>query len=135
MSRRRRLRPGESLVEETAAFLLGRSPELFSASGQAPPWAWLNPVVHQEPERVTALAAAVGSRRLRWGTWEWAVSTLAGELAQLSRGDPETMRALQGECLLPLELLLLSHPVPDLSAAELVALASARLRQGSGLDD
>ncbi|MGP8058030.1 MAG: hypothetical protein ACLP9C_00130 [Acidimicrobiales bacterium] len=45
------------------------------------------------------------------------------------------MRALQDEGLLPLELVLLSHPVPDLSAAELVALASARLRLGSDLDD
>ncbi len=68
MSERRRLGPAEALVVETAAFVLGRSPELFGAGGRVPPGAWLNPVVHQEPERVTALAAALGTRRSGWGT-------------------------------------------------------------------
>jgi len=47
----------EELVDETPAFLLGKSPEIFWRRGErVPPWAWLNPLTHQEPSAVRAFA-------------------------------------------------------------------------------
>ncbi|MHB1582355.1 MAG: hypothetical protein ACYCU7_03415 [Acidimicrobiales bacterium] len=120
----------EELVDEAAAFLLGRSPEIFWRRGERiPPWAWLNPLAHQEPSAVRAFARDAPGAGYREGSWESAMSQLAQAMVGLARGDDPTIRDLQDECLLPLELLLLTPVAPRIrTPRELLALALARVQ-------
>jgi hypothetical protein len=120
----------EELVGETAAFLLGKSPEIFSRrSERIPPWAWLNPLAHQEPSAVRAFARSAPGAGYREGSWESAMSQLAQAMVELACGDEPTIRDLQDECLLPLELLLLTPVGPRIrTPLELLRLALARMQ-------
>jgi hypothetical protein len=129
---RDRPRSGDAreLVEETAAFLVGRAPEIFWRRGERiPPWAWLNPLTHQEPSAVQAFAHSARRAGYPDGSWESAMGELAEAVVTLAQGDQGTIRILQDECLLPLELLLLTPVAPRVrTPRELLALALARVR-------
>lgn len=118
------------LVDEAAAFLLGKSPETFWRRGEPiPPWAWLNPLVHQDPAAVRAFARSAPAAAYRRGSWEAAMGQLAQSMVGLAHGDEPTIRNLQDECLLPLELLLLTPVAPTVrTPRELLSLALARVQ-------
>jgi len=109
MWERRRFEP-ESVTaagvgEECEAFVSGRWVEYLEARGElVPSWAWLNRVVHADPEELRALR--VPPRRHQLEDWSQARTFLAVELLDLADERPEAAADLQRDVLVPFELAL-----------------------------
>jgi hypothetical protein len=124
-------RPGEQrLVEEASAFLDGRYAEAVAdGTTGLPVWAELNRIAHRRPAEVTARRGdGAVARPVPLGSWAWAEEAIGEELTRLSRGDGERVARLQRECLVPLELSLMSPLFGNVLPAEVVQLAVSRMR-------
>ena len=121
----------EVLCDEVAAFVTGRSAELFAERGDVvPSWAWLNAAAHRNAERIHALARQLATGAARRQGWDSVAVTVAASLVALSDGSASAMAQLQLERLVPLELALASGRARARSAGELVHLALLALHTG-----
>lgn len=126
---------GSRLVDEVAAFLSGSSKEWFLGEGrQVPVWAYLNKVVHSEPQALRRLGARAPQELGLGAGWRQAVAVLAKETVDLAGGDFGAIRRLQLECLFPLESALMSRNTQGMSAQGLVTVTRVYLRDHPGAD-
>ncbi len=120
-------REGAQLVEECSALLDGRLAEELADRGRPrPSWCWLNRLAHGSIGDVRRCAGSLPGAPPS-DRWARATAFLAGELlAATDRGT--TLRALQQEVLIPLELdLLASTQCPMWDPAHFVLDVLARL--------
>lgn len=132
--------PEEDVATECQAFLVGEFGQVLERRGEpVPGWAWLNQLVHTPRDRIEGLASMAGPpRRLgqRPGDWREAVATIAADMLQLA-ADDQTLRTLQLEALLPVELALMGDqaqlagtPEELLRTARTALFGSPRLALG-----
>ena len=95
------------LVAECDAFLGGRSAEMIEAAGLAPPpWAWMNLLAHGTEEQLREAASEIH----RTVGWRVPRAYVAGEMLQAIDQGRTTLRQLQWDVLVPLELDVLACP-------------------------
>lgn len=117
-----------ALIVETEAFLSGTAQELYVLDAKpVPVWARLNALAHGGPEVVHAMAANLRGLDT-FGTWAWAVSTLANELLEVSRHSSRPLDQVQRASIVPLELVLLDPAAAEPSPRMLVAVGTAAIR-------
>jgi hypothetical protein len=112
-----------TLVEDCEAFLAGRAGDvLTSVRGTFPPWTWVNLLAHANLSGLGELASRDPKSRPfdSNGPWARATSFVAAELLAAARNDPQTLRHIQFEVLIPIELELLSGQEALLSPQQLV---------------
>jgi hypothetical protein len=109
MARRDRDAPfARELVEECEAFLEGRLVErLVDIGAPVPAWAWTNLLAHGTPEQLAD--PPIHGRRPGCALWAWSQgrALLAAEVLDRAAASG-TLRTLQREVLVPLELELMS---------------------------
>ena len=94
------------VVKECEAFVLGHSHELLLGSHQRIPiWAYVNPLAHAERAEVARLASLSRNRNGQFAF----LSYLAFELLLWAGEGEETLKRLQHDVLVPLELALLDN--------------------------
>jgi hypothetical protein len=122
-------RAGKRLIDEVESFLAGRALDRYRSTGATPPaWAEINWLAHGEPSDILdRVRYELGLKRLP-GSWPWAVSTLAQELFVDAGARTETIRRLQRDCLIPMEMALMRHAHQDFPPEHFVALGVPRLR-------
>ncbi len=117
---RRRSSGADDPTADLAAFLLGRSASFFQARREpVPPWASLNAVAHGDADAVAALSRG-----------DDPVARIATALSRQARGEPGSIRQLQTDLLVPLELALLSGRVSAADSQGVAKVAIAALRTG-----
>jgi hypothetical protein len=109
---RRRDRNGETIAQECEAFLAGRFHELcLGDNWQAlPGWVWINPLAHADLVELERLAHLSPSRHDPLAF----LSYLADEVLLRAGGDELTLKRIQHDILVPLELALLHQSSSDL---------------------
>jgi hypothetical protein len=119
----------EQLVEETEAYLAGRYLDMARPDTEGTPvWAQLNWIAHAPPGALLERAIGCGAPDRFIGTWAWAVKTLMRELVVLSGGDPQVVLALQRDCVIPVELTLMTPDCRDVLPADAASLVITRMR-------
>ncbi|HLI15329.1 MAG TPA: hypothetical protein VKV23_04665 [Acidimicrobiales bacterium] len=127
----RRVAP-HRLVAQCELFLDGDVPRADRRrEPSTSPWISIHPLAHGDARRLRRLAR---SRFSAWrresplaGPWASVTRQLAGELLQLTRGDPATLLRVQRDVLVPLELRLLSPGASILEPEALQMLVHAGL--------
>ncbi|MHB1928970.1 MAG: hypothetical protein ACYDEN_09155 [Acidimicrobiales bacterium] len=99
-------RSERQLSMEAAAYLTG---DLAALGRRAPAWVLMSRIAHADLPRI--VAAAAGRRSADPVGWQAGVAYLAKEMLVLAP-DAEALVRLQRDALIPLELDLLSGPVP-----------------------
>lgn len=121
----------ERLAFEAAAYLTG---DITAVGRRAPAWVMMSRIAHADLSRMAATAA--GRPAADPGSWQAGVAYLASEILSLA-ADEESLRRLQREALLPLELDLLrgavAQPVSTSAFIDLVcgALQDYRVRRSA----
>jgi len=102
------------VADECEAFLAGRYVEALEAVGaDVPPGAWLNVVAHGTLRRVLRDACGdVPAAGDPPSSWPQASAVIARMVLSVA-STPASLRALQEERLVPLELALLAGPGPS----------------------
>jgi hypothetical protein len=105
---------------ECELFLAGRYAQRLHAHHlPIPAWACLNPLAHGTNDDLANLRAR--NVEAVWPLqWMNAISFLAGEIMVLIDDDPDLLRELQRDVLVPMELRLASHWLTPVTPAELV---------------
>jgi hypothetical protein len=117
------------LIRESEAFLRGRALQgLWTRNQVVPEWAHINWLAHADPSEILARAREELGLRRPEGSWPWATSTLAHELFVDSGESGDTVRQLQRDCIIPIELALISTEQLSMSPAHCVWLAVLKLR-------
>lgn len=89
------------LVAECEAFLDGRYAEMMEEAGvAAPPWSWMNLLAHGTEDEIRLAADDI--RRAEG--WRVAQAYVAGEMVDAIDSGRATLRHLQQNILVPLEL-------------------------------
>jgi hypothetical protein len=115
------------LVRECELFLAGRYAEhLRAVEKPLPGWVWLNPLAHGSGDELIRLRDKAGERKAR-SDWTTAVGFLAGEILAFVDDDPDDLRVVQQEALVPLELHLASNWFSPVTPTQLVRRVSAEL--------
>lgn len=117
-----------ALIIETESFLSGTAQELYVLDAKpVPAWARLNALAHGSPEALEAMAANLRGLD-SFGTWSWAISTLAHELLDVVEHGSRPLAQVQRASIVPLELVLLAPGAAEPSPRMLVAVGTAAIR-------
>ena len=121
-------RARRALIIEAESLLSGAAQELFVLHAQrVPTWARLNALAHGSPASLEAMAS--DHRGLSaFGTWPWAVGTLARELLDVVGQNHYPLTHVQRSSMVPLELALLAPGAIEPSPRMLVAVGTAAIR-------
>jgi hypothetical protein len=105
MFRRDRRGDTSSMIQDCEAMIEGRYVERLEASGlSVPSWAWMNLLAHATDEVLRHAAEGRPMwRRGRHEVWRRARAYLASEILDIA-SDPGTLRTVQAQVLVPLEL-------------------------------
>jgi hypothetical protein len=116
--------------DELDAYLTGRSRQWFEDRGDPVPlWAYLNEAAHRDPEELCAISRGLDPPPLRGAVSGPGLALVIGALiCEVAGGDPELVRLVQREVLLPLELDCFDQAVlGSASPARVAELARRRL--------
>ena len=105
---RRESPDGDRLVTETEEFLCGRVEDLYRL-GQSPLPGWVEPdwLAHGRPMLITERVEGGQHRDAPYGSWAWAVGSLAETVVQETDGNFDLIEMVQHHCIVPMELALL----------------------------
>lgn len=138
MRERRADTDGAQLVAECEAFLAGTYAEYVeSLGGRVPGWAWANLLAHGSVDDLRATAALLHFARAvhPGGGWRAARAYLAAEVVGLVDGGACSLRDVQEQVLVPVELVLASDPSWPGTPTAFVTVVRAALRTGPRVDD
>ena len=106
-SRRSRRLVSSGLADECAAVLEGRYADALAGAGMpVPMWTWVNLLAHGTEDELREAAGTLGASE----RWVQARAFLAGEVLDAASAPGASLRALQHEVLVPLELALAAAP-------------------------
>lgn len=122
---RRARKQAREVVTAGEVMLTGGAVDLLLEKGPVPAWARLNRVAHGDGAQLRALA----SYHPIWTDWEGVTVLLATEVVEMAGDEPGGIVRVQRECLVPLELELLTPSHGErISPGRLLAEARERLR-------
>jgi hypothetical protein len=122
-------RAEKRLVRETEALLTGRARIGFIAAGLSiPVWAEINWLAHANPSEIVSLARDELSLKGPDGSWAWAISTVARELFRDAGAKTDTIRRLQCDCIIPMEISLMREVPEQFLPIDFVSLGLLRIR-------
>lgn len=129
MNARKGRRAEKRLVLEIEEFLRGRVRLGFVMKGSAvPAWVEINWLAHGDPSEILARAREELGLKRPQGSWVWATSTLVNELFMDAGANADTIRQLQRDCIIPMEMALMSQTHQTMLPVDLVTLGVLRLR-------
>jgi hypothetical protein len=92
-----------------------------------PVWVWLNPLAHGTAAELAAVTAEPGDHT--GGSWASAQQFLAGEVLAVVEHDPERLRTLQRDVLVPFELELAADWFTTPTPSDVVRRVCAELQR------
>jgi hypothetical protein len=128
VSSTREARAGARLADEVEAFLSGMSGRWFLARRRdVPTWSYVNRVAHAPPDALRQLATWAPAGAFNDVSWRETIGLLAEEILEAAKGDPASIRRIQLDRLIPLELQIMSSGARIVAPCELLALGRACL--------
>lgn len=126
---RRRRKPRTSAGSDGDSADIGRECELFltgrygerlrAANRPVPGWVWFNRLAHGSRDDLAELRADATAQSPA-PDWDRALAVLSGEILHAVDDDPQRLRTLQRDVLIPLELRLASDWFAPMDPPELV---------------